>query len=797
MRDTSINHGEAEALCIQDMAANNQPINAPLIVNNERFNRYSSDRNQHKKDEWYIASTSMTSWGTEYFICVYGSWSTGSKHVFKYPNNSDAHSTTQNEELNSLLQSRMRAVEKKLKESHDEASIRAKQLWDQAYIKPPAEADLQYAKNKGIQISDTVRFGFDSQRHTSIIVPIFDMNGELRSLQTIAPDGTKRFLPGGEKKGNFHIIGSAVDNEPLYITEGYATAVSVHTATGAATVVAFDASNIESVTEHIKTKHPNSTIIVAGDSDDIGIKKATEAAQKFGCKVVLPQFPEDKRLDANGKPYKDFNDLQQVMGVAEVSLQLQQTVTTTNTEKPQEVLQNVRNEDDPCGDFDIADLPASLRDYISSLSETTDAHPIMLASATLVSVSAFVKTSVYISKDDYYQNLYANLWMLCIAKSGHYKTTALNAGAELAFEQQSRVFSVMKELDREIELTSDNTQKLELKDRRLQESRKNVVLPIRSTAEGLIRHMAQGHCGAIFASEFGAWLQNLAKTHNNDLKGIFTDLYDVPDNWRNLTKTQGDDILEKPFVAIFGCCTVEWLKKTLEEDDVAIGFFARLLIFTPLHKDTIPAGLPAPTGISRKIAKEKFEAVLRNILADIGEGRRFTLSQEAKRMFENADGNEGLHQQIHIFMQSQDEKAQEILAPFTKRWSPYLLKIGMIMQLFYDSKSTEITHQALESASRILLAAMQSTAYLFKRELGESEFQHKCRVIMEFICKRTRETGKAVERRVIISSKKLKGGVKEYDSVLNTLIDEGKLTYEGRSPKNLSLYTVVPAVENG
>lgn len=796
----TINNYDAEALCTQDMAANNQPIDTPLIVNNGRINRYSRDRNQHKKDEWYIAWTGITSWGDEYFICVYGSWSELSKHVFKQFNNSDAYSASQNQELHNLLQTRMREAEQQLIDAQNAAAQQAAEVWEHAADQPPSEEYSQYAQAKGIEPKQ-VKYGLYYE-HACMIVDLRNIDGKIRSLQYIWVDkhgkSQKRFLTDGEKKGNFHVIGAIVDGEPIYITEGYATGYSVHiNAEGAPTVVAFGAGNIESVTGNIKSMYPNNMIVIAGDNGEAGIKQATEAAKKFGCKVVFPQFPEDKKLDTNGKLYTDFNDLHQVAGPAEVARQLQQAVfIKTNEQELMERAQNASSEEDPCEDFNVADLPESLHDYISSLCATTDAHPIMITTSTLAAVSAFLGTKVFIpkKKDGYYQDLYPNVWFLCVANSGQFKTTALNAGAEIALEQQARVVKVMKQLEQDIELTAE-TEQLGLKQRRLIESRKNVVLPTKVTAEGLIRHLALGHNGVILASEFGAWLQNLAKNHNNDLKGIFTDLFDVPDNWRNLTKTQGDDILEKPCISLCGCCSVQWLKKTIEEDDVATGFFARFLIFTPLHENTIPAGLPTPTENSRQVAKEKFEALLHNILTDIGEGRQFTLSKKAKRMFENPDDNEGLHQKIYIFTQSHDDKTQEILAPFAKRWSPYLLKLGMIMQLFHDSKSTEIGPDALASASTILLAAMKSTAYLFKRELGESEFQRKCRKLMEYICKRAKKTRKPVTRKDILASNQLKNGVKEYDSVLDTLIDAGKLIYETRHPKNESLYRLAPSVE--
>ena len=768
------------------------------IITDGKIHRYSADENKNKKDEWYVGYEGVSSRGNDYLTIIFGSWSTGTKYEYRSFDKNTSINQGEIEELKEIARINRLRAEQDIKENYNKAAAFAQQFWNQCSIKPTDEEHTQYVRNKGINPTANVRFGRNQQGCPVLIIPIVNIHGELRSFQGITPNGDKRFSPGGEKKGNFHIIGSVVDQEPLYITEGYATGVSVHTATGAATVVAFGAGNIESVTENIKNKYPNSMIIIAGDNGDTGIEKATEAAKKFGCRVIFPQFPEDKKLDKDGEPYMDFNDLHQIAGVSEVTLQLQKAISVkTNEEELKELAQSLSCEEDPCEDFDAARLPEPLRDYISSLCETTDAHPIMITTSVLATASAFFGTKVFISKDDYYQDLYPNMWFLCVAKSGQFKTTALNAGAEIALEQQARIFKKMKQLQHEIEVTPDGTHKLSLIEDRLHESRNNVVLPTKLTGEALIRHMSRGHHGVIYASEFGAWLQNLAKTHNNDLKGILTDLFDVPTSWRNLTKTQGDDILEKPFISLCGCCTVEWLQKTLEDDDVAIGFFARFLIFTPPHTNGITEGLPSPDKGARLLAKAKFEAILRNILADIGETRQFRLSQEAQRLFNNKDGNKGLHQKIQLSIQSYDDKSQEILAPYGKRWSPYLLKLSMIMQLFYDPKSTEISPQALAAASAILFPAIKSTAYLFKGTLGESDFQRKCRTLLEFICKKTKETGKPVERKMISASRKLKGGVKEYDSVLNTLIDEGKVIYEEKKPKNQSLYRIAPTVENG
>ncbi len=170
----------------------------------------------------------------------------------------------------------------------------------------------------------------------------------------------------------------------------------------------------------------------------------------------------------------------------------------------------------------------------------------MVTCSVLTMVSGLLGTKVFIPSDNYFQKLYTNLWILCIAKSGQFKTTALNKGANLAYKRQSELLIDIKRLQEEFKF-SEESQKHKIHVELITKSLENIILPTKITSEGLIEHLAQGHKGVIYASEFGIWLQNLEKTQNNDLKGIFTELYDVPLNWRYKTKTQGDFILEEPF----------------------------------------------------------------------------------------------------------------------------------------------------------------------------------------------------------------------------------------------------------
>ena len=67
--------------------------------------------------------------------------------------------------------------------------------------------------------------------------------------------------------------------------------------------------------------------------------------------------------------------------------------------------------------------------------------------------------------------------------------------------------------------------------------------------------------------------------------------------------------------------------------------------------------------------------------------------------------------------------------------------------------------------------AIASTKELFSTQLGLSEHQQKCERILEFIVKQ----GGKVKRSKLISSRRLEGGKNEYDYVLETLREQGRV----------------------
>ena len=204
------------------------------------------------------------------------------------------------------------------KEAEEEQATRwaasaklARAIWDKAGRASDAHPYLQ---RKGIPALAGIR-----QREwrgaVELVLPVLDASGQLVSLQFIMPekpaDGPdKRFLKGGRTAGGYFPIPAKDGSKdgPLLIAEGYATAASLHLATGHTCLVAFNAGNLLPVARMARDKYPDREIILCADNDcggggdrNPGVEAATRAARAIGGKLaVCPALDGSKA---------DFNDL--------------------------------------------------------------------------------------------------------------------------------------------------------------------------------------------------------------------------------------------------------------------------------------------------------------------------------------------------------------------------------------------------------------------------------------------------------------------------------------------------------
>lgn len=132
----------------------------------------------------------------------------------------------------------------------------------------------------------------------TVVVPVRDEQGAIVNLQLIFATGAKRFMKHGRKSGCCHQIGTVTGDMPMVaFAEGYATAASIHEATGWPAVVTFDCGNIDAVVGRYRQRYPQLQFIIAADDDrdtkgNPGVTKARQAAANHRAALAVPEFLE-------------------------------------------------------------------------------------------------------------------------------------------------------------------------------------------------------------------------------------------------------------------------------------------------------------------------------------------------------------------------------------------------------------------------------------------------------------------------------------------------------------------------
>jgi len=268
----------------------------------------------------------------------FGSWRTGTRHACcaKSPT---ALSAAEQRAIRQRQEAARSERERHQREREDAAARAANVLWNRAI---PADAHHPYLVRKGIHAhglrvapwpvrnSDGLVF-----RHidSALLVPVMNSAGRIVSLQAIFPrvdpalGRDKDFLSGGRKQGCFHVIGKPVTGQPIAIAEGYATAGSIHQATGWCVVVAWDAGNLGAVARAWRGAMPDASFVLCADNDqwtrqpldNPGVTLATQAAADIDARVVWPEFAT---LHGDDDRPTDFNDLHLREGLDTVRAQL-------------------------------------------------------------------------------------------------------------------------------------------------------------------------------------------------------------------------------------------------------------------------------------------------------------------------------------------------------------------------------------------------------------------------------------------------------------------------------------------
>lgn len=256
----------------------------------------------------------------------------GEAQLFGFSLNDNERTPLTAEEITARKQRREaeeQAEKQRRAESMAQAAEQARNIWE-------ASAELEgdehpYLKRKQVKAFG-LRIGRFRNQDGALLVPIRNIDGQITSLQAIFQNenpliGRDRdYLPGGQKRGCFHVIGNKPTGASpvIVICEGYSTGASIHMATGYCVIVAFDAGNVPTVGRLMRQQFGRATIIVAADNDqwhdegkqNDGVHYARQAATQSGGLLVVPKF--DRLSD---QP-TDFNDLHALQGLNAVREQI-------------------------------------------------------------------------------------------------------------------------------------------------------------------------------------------------------------------------------------------------------------------------------------------------------------------------------------------------------------------------------------------------------------------------------------------------------------------------------------------
>lgn len=271
-----------------------------------------------------IKATGFTRWGhNKHMWChnindngwVFGDWKTGKQWTIFDSSESKPLSKVEKHRIHKIIEAQEQELRKRTEERQNYVATHQYNFYTNCCI-ADVPVDFPYLVKKQIKPVWGIKYFTTTKQ---LIIPMFDIDGKLWSLQHIDSTGKKQFASGGRIKGCFFPIGNIKDSTTTVVCEGVATGISIHTATNIPTIAAMNAGNIDSVVGELTKSCSGKKIIIAGDNDwektpNTGKETVYKVAQKYALKAVLP---------TNLLPgMSDFNDVFCHYGIEEVKNQI-------------------------------------------------------------------------------------------------------------------------------------------------------------------------------------------------------------------------------------------------------------------------------------------------------------------------------------------------------------------------------------------------------------------------------------------------------------------------------------------
>lgn len=237
---------------------------------------------------------------------IVGNWKTGERHKWWPDKHAESYDRAA---INKAREDRLA----KTRRQQAVATRAARARWDNAL--PINGASHPYLEAKSVPPCGARVDG------EVMVIPVYGPDDQLMSVQTIAPDGTKRFQHLASMDGGWCPVGPLTNpNSPLTLCEGFATGATMLFVIQGEVICAFNADNLVKVARWARKKWPERDIVIAGDDDRFTYDKRTgelinpgriaanKAAKDIGATAIFPEF-------ADGDEGTDFNDMMATQGI--------------------------------------------------------------------------------------------------------------------------------------------------------------------------------------------------------------------------------------------------------------------------------------------------------------------------------------------------------------------------------------------------------------------------------------------------------------------------------------------------
>lgn len=332
-----------------------QMVAAGLAVEQLEFGRMQRCRvdGERGRPGWYILHELQSSGQDVLIVGSFGVWRGADNGAQKIQVKKTEMTAEQRASLRKRLSEDRRRAAKARQREQDRAAASAAKAW--AKCEPTGESE--YLARKGVG-AHGLRFSPSG----AVVIPMLDTVGKIHGLQVIRAPSAKRklakeFWPAGlAMAGHFHLIGAP--GRILLITEGYATAASLHEATGLPVAVAFTANNLAPVSAALHKRYKQARILICADDDrfgkcrscktrialaqhlhncpecdeqhqigNAGVTNASAVALEVNGAWARPRFADEEQQTADflksGHKFTDYNDLHAREGLHVVRTQLE------------------------------------------------------------------------------------------------------------------------------------------------------------------------------------------------------------------------------------------------------------------------------------------------------------------------------------------------------------------------------------------------------------------------------------------------------------------------------------------